>query len=226
MQENKTRLPRLDRNVGTFERTVSMFAGTWMLYHAFKDKSWLEGSVAGYLIFRGATGHCAAYSAMGKHTVHGHSRNVNIQTTVRVNRPRNEVYAFWRRLENLPLFMKHIETITELDNSTSEWTAKLPGSLSPISWKSEIMKDEPGKLIGWQSLPKSDIYNAGRVDFTDIGNAATEVHAVISYRAPLGLAGEGVAKLLNPLFENVVREDIKSFKRIMEASKVVPVNEN
>ncbi|MFD2517384.1 SRPBCC family protein [Salinimicrobium flavum] len=213
----KNLIPHFHINVSPTERAVSLLAGAWFLYDGLgKDKkSVLETVIAGYLLYRGATGNCAAYSAMGKTKPDNHSRNVNIQIRQIVNKPREEVYQFWKDFENLPLFMEHLENVVYLNDDISVWEANLPGGLGKIRWKSEIVKDRPNELIGWHSLPGSAVENAGKVEFRDMGEG-TEVHVVISYHAPGGLPGEGAARLINPVFEDMIRQDVENFKWFIE----------
>lgn len=210
-------IPHLHVNVSPEERAVSLMAGAYFLYDSMagKKKNPLEGLLAGYLLYRGATGNCAAYSALGKTKPDNHSRNVNIQFSQIVNKPRKEVYEFWRDVENLPLFMEHLQNVTNLNDGISVWEAKIPGGMGTLRWKSEIVKERPYELIGWHSLPGSSIENAGKVEFKDFGKG-TEVHVVISYHAPGGLAGEGAARIINPIFKEMVEEDVANFKWFIE----------
>ena len=210
-------LSHLHTNVSPQERAISLLAGAFFLYDslAAKKKNTLEGLLAGFLLYRGATGNCPAYSAIGKSKPDNHSRNVNIQFTQVVNKPRNEVYDFWRNVENLPLFMNHLKSVTNLNEGISVWEAIIPGGMGTLRWKSEIVKERPNELIGWQSLPGSSIKNAGKVEFKDFGNG-TEVHVVISYHAPGGIAGEGAARIINPVFKELVEEDVANFKWFIE----------
>jgi len=213
----------LEVNVGNTERILSALAGGWLLYNSITGRhaNLAKAGLGGFLIYRAATGNCPGYSAMGKHTLEDHAQNVNIRTSITVNKPRNEVYAFWRRLEQLPLFMKHLETVEQTTATNSQWKAYIPGVPGAITWNAEIVKDEPGTELSWASLPGSMIENAGKIEFQDgIGNT-TEIDAVISYRAPLGVAGEAMARALNPVFSNIVREDLLNFKHYMEANEIV-----
>ena len=206
-------------NVGTLERILSVFGGAYLLLQSISRKkvNAVGSTAATYLLLRGATGFCPLYQAMGKTEVGRRAQNVNIRMTMIVDRPRHQVYAAWRKLEDLPQFMTHLKKVTQLDQETSEWEAYIPGGLgATISWKSHIVKDDPGALLSWQSLPDSTIVNAGKVEFRDEGNSATDVHVVISYHAPLGLVGEKAARWLNPMFEKIVAEDVRDFKRYME----------
>lgn len=210
-------LRHLHVNVSREERGLSLLVGAYFLADALgkKNKSFIEAAFAGYLLFRGATGNCPAYTAIGKTKPDNHSRNVNIQITQIVNKPRKEVYEFWREVENLPLFMEHLKNVESLNDKISLWEAKIPGGIGKVRWKSEIVKEIPYELLGWQSLPGSSIYNAGKVEFKDLGDA-TEMHVVISYHAPGGIPGEGAARLINPVFKELLEEDVKNFKWYIE----------
>jgi len=211
----ESRLP--DANVGVGERLFSTAIGGYLLSSALHGhKPLTNGLAAAFLLYRGLSGHCPAYSAMGKQR---HTQNINIRTAITVNKPRAEVYAFWRKLENLPLFMKHLESVKQTDPTHSEWTAKIPGVPSSISWKAEIVRERENSLLSWDSLPDADIENAGKIEFWDSGENATLLHATITYRAPLGKAGEELARVFNPAFERMIQEDLENFARIMEESR-------
>jgi len=209
-------------NVGTAERVVSVAGGAYLLLNALvKQKASVVQTLAGsYLLLRGITGFCLAYRGTGKTSVDFRPPNINIKTVLTVNRPRDQVYAFWRRLENLPQFMKHIKRVEVVDEHISEWTATLPGNVGSLSWKSEIVRDDPGALLSWQSLPGFSIKNAGKATFQDAGKFGTEVHVAISYHAPLGILGEKAGRLLNPILEKMIKEDIRNFKRIIETGEI------
>lgn len=218
-------VPVMEKNIGTVERTVSALGGCYLLYDAYKNnRSIPEILAAGFMLFRGVSGYCPAGDAFHRiadgndnnSNQKSQPSNINIHTRLIIKKPIDKVYNFWRNLENLPLFMSHLKKVTVINESTSEWEAKLPGGVSSVSWRSEIVGEEPNRYIGWRSLPDSTIHNVGKVEFKNAGELGTLVHITISYQAPLGAAGEGVAKLLNPVFENIVRKDLMSFKRYME----------
>lgn len=211
-------------NVNSGERLMSIAAGTYIFYkgltQAFKHPliAFQEAAVGGYLLYRGATGYCPIYSKIGKDTTDPEA--VGITERFVVNRPREEVYAFWRKLENLPKFMKHLSSVEEIDNKVSHWKASIPGELVKISWNAEITREEENIYIGWQSVAGSQIDNAGKVEFKDaINGEGTELNVEINYFPPAGVVGQGVAKLLNGLFEDMVRNDIKNFKHYVEGSE-------
>ena len=207
----------LKTNVSTLERILMITSGGYLLYKGLSknDKSITQIGSGGAMLLRGISGYCPVYDAVD-HLKNDKSSNVNIRVSSIIDKPVNEVYTFWRDFENLPKFMSHIESVKPLSFTTSQWTANGPAGVGKISWNAEIVKDEQDRLISWNSLPDSSIKNAGKVVFRPSGNG-TEIIVTISYHAPLGIAGEGAAKLLNPYFEKLVREDLENFKTYLES---------
>jgi len=209
-------------NVSNTERIASVLAGSYVMYRALKrtPKNYAGIASAGLLLYRGVTGYCPGYAAIGKKRLPDPAHNINIETTVIVNRPVDTVYSFWRRLENLPLFMTHLKSVKQKEHDTSDWEAYIPGGIGSIHWEAKIVNEIPGEVIAWNSLENSTINNAGKVRFEDIGELGTAVHVVISYQAPLGVAGEKVLSLLTPTFEKMIRRDISNFKAYVETGKL------
>ena len=210
-------LPKLKKNVSTLERIAMITSGGYLLYKGLsqENKSVAKIGGGGAMLLRGLSGYCPVYDAVD-HLKNDKASNVNIRVNSFIEKPINEVYNFWRDFENLPKFMTHLESVKPLSYTTSKWTAKGPAGIGKLSWKAEIIKDEKDRLISWNSLPDSSIKNAGKVVFRPSGNG-TEIIVTISYHAPLGVAGEGAAKLLNPYFEKLVREDLENFKTYLES---------
>lgn len=218
-------------NINWPERYVSIAAGVKLTFSGLRNlfsspfSSILKLGAGSYLVNRGISGHCALYNQFGKNTQE--PVDVIIQSAFTVNKPRKEVYNFWRKLDNLPLFMNHLEYVELIDETRSHWVARLPSGIN-VSWDAEIVKDKPGEVIGWSSLPDSIIDNAGKVFFRDTADGkGTLVDVVITYRPPAGGLGAGVAGMLNPLFKNMVDADVRNFKQYMDIDDVIkPIHKN
>jgi uncharacterized membrane protein len=143
-----------------------------------------------------------------------------VNKSVTINRPRQEVYEFWRDFANLPAFMIHLEAVTTEGVGRSHWVAKAPGSR--VEWDAEVIEDRVGEIVSWQSLPGSDIPNGGSVRFTDApADRGTEVHVALHYDPPAGSAGAMVAKLFGEEPGQQLRDDLRRFKQVMETGEVV-----
>jgi uncharacterized membrane protein len=214
-------------NISTGERIISVLGGLALASVAMRNIK-QPRSIAmllggGYLLVRGATGYCSLNTRLQRNTVYKKASAIQISNVLTINKPRSEVYAFWRKLENLPRFMRHLVNVMQIDEKRSHWTAAMPRGLGRISWQAEITDDRPDEYIAWESLPGSLIDNAGSVVFKDApGVDATEVTAVISYRLPAGDAGALAAKLVNPYAEQLIRNDLSRFKSVIETGKIPP----
>jgi uncharacterized membrane protein len=219
--DNSPSAGRENINLNWPERYISIATGVKLAYsgirHLFSSPflSILKVGAGGYLLNRGITGHCELYTQIGKNSTD--PINVNIRSSFTVNKPRIEVYNFWRKLDNLPLFMSHLERVEILDDERSHWELKLPTGVASVSWDAEIVKDIPGELIGWSSLPGSIIDNAGKVRFRDsFDDKSTLIDVMITYQPPAGGFGASVAHALNPVFKNMVDNDVRNFKQYMD----------
>jgi len=216
----KSIVPGLRVNVSKAERILMIAAGSYLLYRVLKkndSKKVAEGITAGTMLFRGLSGYCPAYDAVNKYNIK--SDNITATASLTVNKPVEEVYAAWRKLENHPLFMKHLDSVTVENEYISDWKAKLPGGVGTIGWKAEILMDEPNRLLSWHSIPGSTFQNAGKVKFAGNGSS-TQLEVTISYHAPLGKPGEFIARLLNAKFAKMLEKDIHNFKEYIETASI------
>src|SRR6187402_1622825 len=213
-------------NLNWPERYISIATGVKLTFsglrHLFSRPftSLLKLGAGGYLLNRGVSGHCALYSKIGKNTQE--PVNVDIRSSFTIDKPRRQVYDFWRKLDNLPLFMNHLESVEMIDNERSHWVLKLPTGVGTVSWDADIVKDKPGEVIGWSSLPGSIIDNAGKVYFRDTEDGkGTIIDVVITYQPPAGGVGASIAHVLNPVFKNMVDTDVRNFKQYMDIDKAL-----
>jgi uncharacterized membrane protein len=215
-------------NVSKTGRILSSAAGASLIYLALSGmkrspvKNIGKLLVGGYLLYRGLSGNCPITAAIDDEQRPKHARAVNIRTSLIVERPRGEVYAYWRQLSNLPLFMAHLDDVEVLDTKLSHWTIKLAGNMK-LEWDAEITEDKPGEELAWRSLEGAEIANAGKVRFRDTENGGTEILVTFTYRPPAGFMGAGLARLMNPAFAQLVRHDIIRFKQHLEE---VPTPDN
>lgn len=213
-------------NVARGERIASAIGGGLLTLLGLKQRSiggLVLSALGGYLVYRSATGHDPIYERLDFDTSEPESQtqSVRIVEQITVNKPRGELYAFWRDVEHLPLFMRHLESVKHVDQRISLWTARLPKNMGTLNWRAEVYEDQPGELIAWRSLEHADIHNAGEVRFKDApGDRGTEIQVTIEYSPPAAQVGVTLAGLFNPLFSQMIKEDIRRFKSYMEAGEV------
>jgi uncharacterized membrane protein len=233
-------------NVGRIERWLAMVAGGALAAYGFKRRSTPAGTAAlagAALLYRGATGHCSVYQALGINRADaadatmrsrgtgiiadrgsdtrsrlGGARGIHVEESVTVNRPIAEVYRFWRNFENLPQFMQHLESVAQREAGISHWVARGPAGTT-VEWDARIINEIDNKVIGWQSLEGSTIATAGSVHFDETEHG-TRVRVHLQYSPPGGKLGAAVARLFGEEPNVQVRDDLRRFKALLEAGEI------
>jgi len=217
-------------NVGPAERLASLAGGGLLAAYGLSRGSTtglVLAAAGAALAYRGFTGHCHMYQALGmssakderSRTAIPSGQGVKIEESTTINRSPEELYAYWRNLENLPRVMPHLISVSDTGNNRWRWVAK--GPTGNVEWDAEIITDRPNELIGWRSLPGSTVATAGSVHFQPApGNRGTEIKVVLSYNPPAGQLGAAIAWLAGYDPQTEIREDLRNFKRIMETGSV------
>jgi uncharacterized membrane protein len=140
--------------------------------------------------------------------------------TITINRPRAELYAFWRDFRNLALFMENVECVTPGDGGRSHWVIKAPAGKT-VEWDSVLTEEVENAVLAWESVEGADINNAGRIEFRDAPpGRGTEVTATIVYEPPAGDLGKLIAKLFQKEPKIQARRELRRFKQLMETGEI------
>ena len=219
----------METNVSNNERMISAVGGGLLALLGLRRGGaggLLLAAAGGYLVFRGASGHDPAYAAAGMNTASADSASskpIFVEHSIVIDRPAQQVYDYWRKLENLPQIMSHLESVTEQDDRRSHWVAKAPLG-THVEWDAEIVNDKPGERIGWHSLPGATVDNAGSVQFESLPGGSTRVHVALSYRPPAGQLGAAVAKLFGEEPSVQIADDLQNFKNNFESANKASAN--
>ncbi len=202
------------------ERLAEVMSGTALLAYAAKSRSTrsLGLALAGApLVFHGFTGRWPVSRTVARAIA---PQPLEVETSVTINRSKDDLYAFWRRLENLPRFMKNLQSVESLEGRRSRWVGKSPLG-TDVEWEAEVIEDRPGQLLSWRSCPGSRVLTAGSVLFEEApGNRGTVVRVTMAVRPPGQGLGKALGRVLRPVTERQVREDLRRFKSLMEAGEV------
>jgi uncharacterized membrane protein len=169
---------------------------------------------------------------------------LRVKHAITISRTPEELYRFWRDFQNLPRFMKHLESVQvtpqameqsagqttgqanqalgrPAGGNRSHWVAKAPAGRT-VEWDAEIIEDQPNKLIAWRSLEGADVNNSGVVRFVKApGGRGTTVTVELRYDPPAGALGASVAKLFGEDPDWQVKDDLRRFKQVMEMGEVI-----
>ena len=190
----------------------------------------------GYFITRGATGHCLVYRALGVSTGSADAvlapwhredvtsraatvnarKSIKIEREVTIDRPREQLFAFWRDFENLPRFMDHLVSVRVDSRTRSHWAARAPAGRT-VEWDAEIVNEVPNQIIAWKSIRDADVANAGAVNFSDAPDGrGTIVRVRMDYEPPAGPLGAMLSHFLEEEPDRQIGEDLIKLKQLME----------
>jgi uncharacterized membrane protein len=230
------------QNVSQAERIASIIAGgalgvfgirEGLKHHSIPGAGLALAGAA--LVKRGITGYCDLYRTFGVNTTQQrpgagaassnacipYQQGIRVERSITINASREAVYSFWRNLENLPRFMKHVQCVRKVDDKHSHWMVEGPAGQT-VEWDAEIINEIPNELLAWRSLPGASVDNAGSVRFEHAtAGRGTKVTISLQYDPPAGQIGVMIAKLFfgkEP--ERDVDIELHRLKSIMEAGEI------
>lgn len=203
------------------ERWASIIGGSAMVLLGLQQGS-LRGIMTavagGSLAYHGVQGQKSLPDAVGEAV--GINKIIRVEKTVTINKSAEELYNYWHNFEQLPTFMKHIQSITVIDPRRSHWVAKAPLG-QRLEWDADILDDRPNELIAWASVEGADVDHSGFVRFKRApGDRGTEVKVVTEYNPPGGVLGATLAKLFGEEPEQQIGDELSRFKRLMETGEI------
>lgn len=224
METESTNLPQSEpqnQPMTETERWASIIGGSAMVLLGLQQRS-LRGALmaltGGGLAYHGAKSEKSLPDAIGDAV--GINKPIRVEKTVTINKPAEELYNFWHNFENLPTFMKHLQSVRVIDMRRSHWVANAPMGQT-VQWDADIVDDRPNELIAWASIEGADVENAGFVRFKPgpVGRG-TEVKVVLEYAVPGGALSAALAKLFGEEPEQQIGDELRRFKMLMEAGEI------
>jgi uncharacterized membrane protein len=190
---------------------------------AFKTMS-KHPLITGGLLLAGAGLAYASVKAMKSNSNAEPANEVHVETSITIDKSPAELFSYWRNFNNLPRFMRNLVSVSDLDNGKSHWVAQTTGGIK-VEWDAEIFNEIPNQLIAWRSVDSADVNNAGSVRFEEApGGRGTYVHVTMNYNPPAGKVGAKVAEFLGAEPTQLIREDLRRLKQVLEAGEIPTID--
>ncbi len=204
---------RIASNWSPTARLFAGLAGTGVVTLATRRKGLLRiaAGIAGVSLLLRAITNLEAKRLSG---VKAGPRAIDLQKSIWIASPRNEVFNFLSSLEKLPQFMSHIREVKNIGPGLWHWTIIGPANL-PIEWNAQICRFEPDEVIEWQSARDSIFESAGEVRFKD-ESSGTRIMIKMSYNPPGGAIGHALAKLIGSDPRKMMNDDLLRLKSLLE----------
>lgn len=205
--------PSYNPNATNVERAAYVIAGTLLVYFGARKRSIFGvglGLAGADMVRRGAFGT----------GLFGQRRWTAIDGAITIDKPRPEIYSFWRDLGNVSQFIPRLQSVKSIGPYTSHWTACLPHG-KRVEWDAELTRDVENDLIEWKSLPGSLIDHSGSVHFEDApAERGTVVRLKLRYKVSGGRTLSAIGKALGANPNMIVIETLRRLKSLLEAGQI------
>jgi uncharacterized membrane protein len=206
------------------ERWAEMIGGSAMVLFGLQQRSLrgiLTAVAGGSLAYHGAKSEKSLLETIDDAV--GISKSIQVEKCITIDKSAEELYTFWHDFENLPKFMKHLESVKVIDLRRSHWVATAPMG-QKVEWDADIVDNRPNELIAWASVAEADVENAGFVRFRPApGDRGTEVKVVLEYSLPGGMVTAALAKLFGEEPEQQIGDELHRFKQLMEVGGIATI---
>jgi uncharacterized membrane protein len=144
-------------------------------------------------------------------------QGIYLEKTLRIAAPVEQVYAYWRNLENFPQWMSHVREVRYQGENRWHWVVDGPAGM-PVEWDSELLNVTENREMTWRSVPGSQVDHTGRVRFEGDGDG-TRVHVQLRYSPPGGVIGHAVAKAFGVDPQSEMDDDLVRLKSLVESGR-------
>jgi uncharacterized membrane protein len=132
-----------------------------------------------------------------------HSAQVELPVSV------DAVWQLWSDLEQMPNWMKWIESVKILDDQPELSRWKLASGTFEFTWLSRILKEVPNQIIQWESV--DGLPNKGAIRFYDRKEEGSIVRLTVGYKVPMVLRWmDGL--FLGQVVESTLQADMDRFR--------------
>lgn len=137
---------------------------------------------------------------------HGWGDEPEVESSITVERPADDLYRVWRDPQTLPRIMAFLAEIRPSGDGRSEWRADGPLGQSH-AWVMQITEERPGELIRASADGGSALVTACEVRFRAAqGGRGTVVTLRVRFDPPGGMLGDVAARF----FDGVVPKELAS----------------
>jgi uncharacterized membrane protein len=141
-----------------------------------------------------------------------------VEKSIFVDAPVEQVFAYWRDLENLPHWMSHVREVRALGDGRYHWRVDGPAGV-PVEWESEMLNVEDNREMTWHTVGDAQVGHVGRIRF-EPEKAGTRLQVQMRYMPPGGVVGHAVARVFGADPRTEMDEDLARMKAAIEAAKL------
>ncbi|WP_436908466.1 SRPBCC family protein [Halosimplex marinum] len=192
-------------------------AGGWLLTRALRGDRERGGT--------GGSGNWSAPRERGREPEGAPPESLDVQRSITVERPAEELYERWRDPETHERVWAHFAEVREVGEDRQHWAVSGPRGVS-LEWDAEVVAADPGEFLRWKSLPGARVPNEGSVRFRSRGEAETEVTLHVRFDPPGGRVGSALAERADLVPDAAAGTALRRFKSLVETGEMPTLERN
>jgi uncharacterized membrane protein len=146
-------------------------------------------------------------------------RAVDVQKTITVDAPVQQVFEFWSHYENFPRFMSRVFEVRPVGGErVSHWKVAGPGGM-PVEFDAEVSAFVPNEVFAWRTVEGATVAHAGVVRFESAADGRTRIDVQMSYNPPGGWLGHQFASAFGVDPKHSLDEDLARMKTLLETGR-------
>ena len=144
-------------------------------------------------------------------------RNIAFNSSVEIERPVTDVFAFFKDFENFPRVIGAVRSVVDYQDGRSHWEVYTPSG-SVLSWDAVVTKYVPNSVIAWESVVRSVVESAGVARFTAISPTRTRVELSVTHHPLLTTLKDAVRALLAMDPRKTVNDNLDRIRFYLEST--------
>jgi uncharacterized membrane protein len=217
-------------NVHGVERAASVIAGAWLVTRSLRRArlSQAPAALAGAaFLFRGVTGHCHTYAALGVNTARrAASKELDLHGSITIGKSAAELYRLWQDPGTLPKVLGHVAEVEVTPDGQSHWRVHGPLQQT-LSYTTRVVEEREPELVRWESDPGVPARLTAALSFKPApGDWGTEVKLHLTLAPPGGSVGVLLAKSLGPAPQLLLQKALRRFKSLAETGEIPNLTRN
>ena len=143
-------------------------------------------------------------------------RTVALTRSIEIARSVEDVFAFVKDFENLPLVVRSLRSVVDYQDGRSRWEVYSPAG-EILEWSAVVTKFVPNTIIAWESVPGSAVEATGVVRFIPLGPSRTRLEVEATYRPKRTPLREAIRALTTASLEDRVGKDMEHARFYLES---------
>jgi uncharacterized membrane protein len=145
------------------------------------------------------------------------TRGIDLQKTINIHAPAEDVYRVLTDFESYPRFTRHVQSVERTDDN--RWRVVLTGLGRKLELDGVLLEKIPNQFLSWTSAENSPLELTGSMRLERIAADATRLTVRLSYRPTAALLRHEIAAMFHADAKHELDQDVLRLQSLLEQGK-------